>query len=466
MMKKTLLVSTIIAFCMTLCYAQMEIKIQITPAQYDSLTIESFHPDKKQIVSFTQPFGPEVTFKDKQSLQPGFYWIIGDTTKVGSFLISSNKNQKFTVILREDTVIYQGSIENTRNVEYISHIQGFRRQLAALDQEFASAQASMPQYMLRVLADSLTAKARRINKAQDDYQIAVSKENSGLLLSSIVELARSIPEMPQEYYQNRDLYQKYVVEHYFDHFPWNDPRIFKTPIGDDKIKDFCNIIYQLDRKDLDTFVVAALNAARINEQSLYLFYDKVEKILGSNISPYKVEHTYIKMLQNILTYPNLGENRQRRCSRELGIINKNLEGDLVPDFRIVMGNGDTTSLYDIQCDYMLLYLQHPTCPTCREVRGKMANYPALNSAIAKKNISVLTVYFEDDAEVWANYLKSPEANPNYLHGWNFDQTIEDNQLYDTRTIPYMFLLDKDKKVIRKDILYNEIEDYVKRLKLD
>jgi len=465
-MKESLLSFFLIIASVITSQAQMEIKLRIFPAQYDSLSIESFNPDKKQIVSFTQPYRDEVIFKDKQPLQPGFYWIIGDTTKVGSFLISDNKNQKFTVIISEDTVIYQNSVENTNNVKYISKIQSYGMQMRALDAEFQQAQASMPQYMLRVLADSLTAKAKRINKAQDEYQIAVSKENKGLLLGSIVELARTIPEMPQEYYQNRDLYQKFVVEHYFDHFPWNDPRIFLTPIGDDKIKDFCNIIYQIDRKDLDTFVVAALNAARVNEQSLYLFYDKVEKILGSNISPYKVEHTYIKMLQNILTYPYLDENRQRRCSRELKTINKNLEGDMVPDFRIVMGNGDTTSLYAIQSPYLLLYLQHPTCPTCREVRGKMANYPALNSAIAKKNLTVLTVYFEDDAQVWANYLKSPEANPSYLHGWNFDQTIEDNELYDTRTIPYMFLLDKDKKVIRKDLLYNEIEDYIKRLKLD
>lgn len=465
-MKKALLISILFCLGLTLCHAQMEIKVKITPQKYDSLKIESHIKDKDKKVSFTQPFGPEVTFKDKKSLSPGFYWIVGDTSKVGSFLISNDKNQKFTVTITEDTVIYQGSEENTRNVEYISHIHSFGRRLNALDQEFKQAQATMPQYMLKVVVDSLTVKAKRINKEQDEYQQSIAKQYEGTLFASIVQLSRSIPEIPQEYYQQRELYQQYVVEHYFDHFPWNDPRIFYTPIGEDRIKEFCNIIYQLDRKDLDTFVVAALNAARVNEQSLFLFYDKVEKILGSNISPYKVEHTYIRMLQNILTYPKLDENRERRYKRELKTINKNLEGDIVPNFRIVMANGDTTSLYDIQSEYMLLYLQHPTCPTCREVRGKMANYPALNSAIAKKNLVVLTVYFEDDNQVWQNYLKSPEANPNYLHGWNFDQTIEDNELYDTRTIPYMFLLDKDKKVIRKDLLYNEIEDYIKRLRLD
>ena len=465
-MKKTISILSVFLLSLITVHAQMEIKLQISPVQYDSLTIESFHKEKQQKTSFTQPFSKEVTFKDKQTLRPGFYWIIGDTTKIGSFLISNNKNQKFTVIINEDTVIYQGSEENTNNVRYISKIQSYGMQMRALDAEFQQAQSSMPQYMLRVLADSLTAKAKRINKEQDAYQLSVIEENKGSLLASIIQLARSLPEMPQEYYQNRDLYQKFVVEHFFDNFPWNDPRIFDTPIGEDKIKEYCNIIYQLDRKDLDTFVVAALNAARANEQSLYLFYDKVEKILGSNISPYKVEHTYIKMLQNILSYPKLDENRARRYNRELKTINKNLEGDLVPNFRIVMANGDTTSLYDIQSNFLLLYLQHPTCPTCREVRGKMANFPALNTAIAKGNLKVLTVYFEDDEQVWKNYLKSPEANPSYLHGWNFDQTIEDKELYDTRTIPFMFLLDKDKKVIRKDLLYNEIEDHVKKLGLN
>ena len=448
------------------CLAQMDIKVQLATTPFDSVKIESYNHDKKHKISYSQPYSNEVSFTNKQSLPAGFYWIIGDTSKVGSFLISNNKNQKFTVIINNDTVIYRGSEENTNNVKYISRIQSFGMQMRALDAEFQQAQNSMPQYMLRVLADSLTAKAKRINKEQDDYQLAVIKENQGLLLSSIVQLARSLPEMPQEYYQNRELYQQFVVEHFFDNFPWNDPRIFETPIADDKIKEFCNIIYQLDRKDLDTFVVANLNAARVNEQSLYLFYDKLEKILGSNVSPYKVEHTYIKMLQNMLTYPKLDENRTRRYSRELKTINKNLEGDLVPNFRIVMANGDTTSLYEIPCQYMLLYLQHPTCPTCREVRGKMANFPALNTAIAKGNLKVLTVYFEDDEQVWKNYLKSSEANPSYLHGWNFDQTIEDNELYDTRTIPFMFLLDKDKKVIRKDLLYNEIEDYIKKLGLN
>jgi cytochrome oxidase Cu insertion factor (SCO1/SenC/PrrC family) len=188
-------------------------------------------------------------------------------------------------------------------------------------------------------------------------------------------------------------------------------------------------------------------------------------VLGSNISPYKVEHTYIAMLKDALAYPKLDENRKRRYTRELGFVDKNHAGDTVPDFRLVLANGDTTTFYAIESEYTLLYLQHPTCPTCHQVRNRMKGFDKLNRAIESGKLKVVMVYFEDDPKVWDNYIHSSEANPKYLQGWNFDQTIDDKDLFDTRTIPYMFLLDKDKVVIKKDLLVNEIEPYIDYLKI-
>jgi len=96
----------------------------------------------------------------------------------------------------------------------------------------------------------------------------------------------------------------------------------------------------------------------------------------------------------------------------------------------------------------------------------MKNFPKLNQAIESGRLKVVMVYFEDDPKVWSNYVNSSEANPKYVQGWNFDQSIADKDLFDTRTIPFMFLLDKDKKVIKKDLLYNEIEPYIEYLRIN
>ncbi len=465
-MKRIAFQTILLLFALPPAFGQAEIKLQLKNLRCDSVSIQAYNGEKKGRVVQAKPYAPEMTFKSKARLESGLYWVMGDSTVLCEFLLSPHESQKFTINIDTGSVVFQNSDENTRNVEYVKRMGEYNRQFLAFDQEFKEAQHSMPQYMLKVFVDSLTAKARRLNAERTAWQQQTALENRNNLLGSVVQASIDVPEPPEEYYRNRDLYLQYYVQHFFDGFPWNDPNVFNTPVSGNKIKDFCNIIYQLDRPDLDTFVVATLDKAKSNEQSLYRLFDRLEKILGSITSPYKVEHTYIKMLQYMLAYPNLDENRTRRYERELKNINKNLAGDTVPDFRMVTATGDTLSLYDIQSEYMILYLQHPTCPTCREVRGRMARFSALNSAIDKGNLKVLTVYFEDDPKVWAQYVRSPEANARYMHGWNFDQTIEDKMLYDTRTIPYMFLLDKDKRVVKKDLLVNEIEDFIQRLGLE
>lgn len=446
-------------------FGQMEITVKIPDKKVDTVRIYGYQ-DGKQVEQYAKAYQPVLVFQDKQSLEPGIYWIMPDsTTLLDAFLISSPKNQKFTVTITDTANTYLNSKENTLYHDYMKGMEKFDQEMASLDLEFQQAQqGGMPQYMLRVLVDSLMAQASRIALAKIDFQLQEAEKAKGYLLSSVIRANTSAPNPPREAISTEEMYLAYVVEHFFDHFPWDDPRIFNTMIAENKFKQYCSTIYQLDRPSLDTFVTATLKAAMVNDESFNKLFDRLEKVLGSIVSPYKVEHTYIKMLQTALEYPKLEKARRVRYEKELERINRNLTGSIVPNFNLVMSNGDTTTLYDIQSEYMLLYLQHPTCPTCREVRGKMANFSALNQAIASGKLKVLTVYFEGDAEIWNNFIRSSEANPSYLHGWNYDLQIEEKGLYDTRTIPFMFLLDKDKRVIRKDLLWNEIEDYVRSLR--
>lgn len=449
----------------TAVMAQVSIQMEIKgDKSYDSIFVKS--PSKLQTKqSLRAAFSPSVTLQDKESLKPGMYEIFCDSTFMTVILIPSEKNQKFSLKIENENVTYSNSKENMGYINYANDMAVFSDQLDSLNVLFQDAQRSMPQYMLKVFVDSLSASARRINSEMREYQKQTAAKNAGTLLGSVIATSTYIEDPPQEVVSNRRLFQKYYLEHFFDNFAWNDPRIFNTPIVANKLKEYCNMIYQVDRPEYDSLVVDALNRAKVNQTSYEYLFDELEHVLGSNISPYKVEHTYIAMLKDALQYPKLDENRERRYKRELGFIDKNHAGDTIPNFKMVLANGDTTSMYDIQSEYTLLYLQHPTCPTCHQVRNRMKDFDKLNKAIASGKLKVVMVYFEDDPKVWSNYIKSREANPNYLQGWNYDQSIDDEDLFDTRTIPYMFLLDKDKVVIKKDLLVNEIEPYIEYLKI-
>ena len=445
--------------------AQVNIRIDFNNTKtFDSVYVKS--EAKLQTKKYlSAPFGSSVTLQDKESLKPGMYEILGDSAFLGVILIPSEKNQKFSLKIDGEKITFSNSKENTAYYDYLDKITTYTNELDSLNAEFQQAQKSMPQYMLKVFVDSLSASARRINDEMRDYQRRTAEANAGTLFGSVVATSTYLQDPPQEILNDRRAFQRYYIEHFFDNFAWDDPRIFNTPVVEQKLKEYCNLIYQLDNPEYDTLVVAALNKAKVNPSSYENLFDALQYVLGRIISPYKVEHTYIAMLKDALTYPKLSEDRKRHHTRELGFINKNLVGDTIPNFVMVLANGDTTTMYDIQSEYTILYLQHPTCPTCHQVRNIMATFTKLNQAIESGRLKVVMVYFEDDPQVWSNYVNSREANPKYVQGWNFDQAIDDNDLFDTRTIPFMFLLDKDKKVIKKDLLYNEIEPYIEYLRI-
>lgn len=464
MMMRRTLITTMLMFTMA-CMAQVSIHIDIKGDKtFDSVFVRS--EAKLQTKKYlSAPYSSSVTLQDKESLKPGMYEILGDSTYLAVIFIPSEKSQKFSLTIDGENVTFANSKENTAYYDYLRGMIGYNKRLDSLNEEFQRAQRTLPQYMLKVFVDSLSANARRINDEMRTYQRKTAAANKGTLMGSVVATATYLNDPPQEVVSDRHLFQSYYIEHFFDNFAWNDPRIFNTIVVEQKLKEICNMIYQYDNPEYDTFVVAALNQAKVNQTSYEYLFDALEHVLGSNISPYKVEHTYIAMLKDALAYPKLDENRKRRYTRELGFIDKNHAGDTVPDFRLVLANGDTTTFYAIESEYTLLYLQHPTCPTCHQVRNRMKGFDKLNRAIESGKLKVVMVYFEDDPKVWDNYIHSSEANPKYLQGWNFDQTIDDKDLFDTRTIPYMFLLDKDKVVIKKDLLVNEIEPYIDYLKI-
>lgn len=446
--------------------AQVNINITMKMDQkFDSVFVKSEAKLQTKKV-LRAPYGATVVLQDKESMKPGMYEILGDSTFLGVIFISNEKKQNFTLTIDNEKVTYVNSKENTGYYNYLQGIAEYNKQLDSLNGVFQEAQQNgLPQYMLKVLVDSLSASARHINKEMRDYQRRTAAANANTLLGSVIATLTYLPDPPQEVLNNRNQFHKYYIEHFFDNFAWNDPRIFNTVVVAQKMKEICNLIYQLDNPEFDTLLVAALNKAKVNQTSYEYLFDELEHVLGSNISPYKVEHTYIAILKDALQYPKLDENRKRRYTRELGYIDKNHAGDTIPNFALVLANGDTTTMYDIESEYTLLYLQHPTCPTCHQVRNRMKDFAKLNKAIESGKLKVVMVYFEDDPKVWSNYINSREANPKYVQGWNFDQSIDDKDLFDTRTIPYMFLLDKDKKVIKKDLLVNEIEPYMEYLRI-
>lgn len=408
---------------------------------------------------------PTVVFKGKEMLTPGMYQITGDSVTLAEIIISSSeKIDRLSISVSGEDIVFENNPENAAYVAYIKEMYQYRKIMGEYEKEFQDLQkSSMPDYMKQNMADNIMGKAQATELAHKTYQEDLIKTHEGNLLASIVKAGLEIPPPPQNFYQNRMLLYSYFAEHTFDSYPFEDERLLYTQMTSDKIKEYAGLLYEFENEDGAPYLKMLLKKMRISPKTYYLFFDQLEKVLGSIYSPYRSEDLYIIMLQDALTLPELEEARKVRYTRELSLININLRGSQLPDFEIMLANDSITSLHKIQCNYMIIYFQNPDCPTCISVREAMSKMPTLIQAVNNGKVKVLTVYFEDNEKLWRKYLKEA-ANPSYLNGWNYTHNLEQDNLFDLRTIPYLFLVDKDKRVIKKDLLINEIEYYIRNLK--
>jgi len=456
----------ILCFCLlfSVSYAQSgyQIRIKTKDIQADTLFIKTYNlKDKKFINKLSLKFENDLTFKDKTPLESGVYIIAADSVILSEFLISDAKNQKFTLSFSDDVTV-EGNQENSANRAYMKQMMEFDHQLGILETEFKQVQQlGMPNSMMQSYVDTFNIKLNHIFDAKRAYQEKVVRENKGFLLASIIQSSMETPPPPQEYYRNRVLFHSYMAEHLFDTFPWEDDRLLQTPVLYNKFKTFAQYILPLHSEVTIPIVLKVLNESKKNRNLYFAFFNYLEHEFGSVKSPYRDEPLYIAMLQDILNTPDIDDARRLRYEYELNLITKNLPGEQAIDFNILLDNGDTTHLYAIEAEYLLLYFQNPDCPTCSEFREKMKNMEVLYYAIASGKLKILTIYFEQNETLWRNFLKN-KAFANWKHGWNYDLQISEKHLYDVRMIPTIMILDKNKKVIKKDIFPNELEEWIKR----
>ncbi len=437
-----------------------KITVKVEEKQYDSLSIQSFSYEKQYEPLMILPFSSEVVFKGKEYLDPGFYLLKGDQDALTFFMISDDKNQVFKIIIRGEEVVFEGNKENAANQEYIVKMGAIDRQSKQLEQESRKLMQrnDFTQTQKQAIVDSIVTQFELLNTQRSVIQQEVLHIHQGTLLASMVQASIEMKNPPRDYFSNPKMMESYYIEHFFEHFPWNDFRILKTPVAYNKLLHFANFLARMSPEMANEFVDKTLTEIQPYPDSYHFVFDFLEKMFGVQASNSFMEMLYINMLKNALHYPELEEARKLRYTVELKRLDKNHPGMNAPDFKILLSTGDTTSLYDIQSDYLLLILQNPDCPTCKELRKKLEEIEPLNQAIADQKIEILTLYFEQNETLWRNYPVN--ANPDWIHGWNYDLKIENDELYDTYIIPFMFLLDKDKKIIKKDIFWTEIENWL------
>ena len=191
-----------------------------------------------------------------------------------------------------------------------------------------------------------------------------------------------------------------------------------------------------------------------------------EKYFYNPNSPYLNEEVYIPALEAILGLESLDQTAKLTYKWQLDIASLNRIGTKANDFEFTSlnagNNGNNAnngnnggqqrkgSLYKIKADFLLLYFNNPDCNSCRGQMEILLSSPQIVQMIESGQMKVLSMYVDEDVELWKKHRVDAPQNPNWIYARDHKLILRDNELYGIRAIPSMYLLNGNKEVILKD----------------
>lgn len=184
-----------------------------------------------------------------------------------------------------------------------------------------------------------------------------------------------------------------------------------------------------------------------------------EEYLYQVNSPIYNEGLYMQVMQVADSMSILSEADRIRYHDRHAMYLKNQVGSIAADFAFTTPTGADHTLHKVEGAMTLIVFYNPGCDVCRGVMQHIDNSRILQEATSN-GLRVVCISLSNDMEEWRAYLD--EIPTGAMVGMDKNETIVRQSLYDIKAFPTLYLLDRDKRVIAKDPMIQQVEQIIQQ----
>lgn len=435
-----------------------EITVKLDQYEHDILKLGYHYGDKQYVRDSTKidPKKGTFTFRADTMLDPGVYLIImAPDNQYFQILIDKNE-QKFSIQAEanspETSIKFKNSPQNTLFYEYMAKLSNFRKELDQIRSQFPEGDTS------QLLKD----KTLEINRKVKAYQKSIYDANPDKLISVLISFNFETEDFPEFSGTEEEIgLQKfyYVRDRFFDYIPRNDPRIIRTPLLYQKVDYYVNKMYPLMPDSIVIAVDRVLDLFKENEMTWRFFlsyflntYHKSKYVGMDLIYVHLVENYYAKGLA-----PWVSEENLEKIIKQAKDWKPLLLGKTAPNIVMQREDGSQISLYDIKTDYTVLMFWAPDCGHCKK---SMPDVVKFAEKYQGKSVTVFAVCSKlgDTKECW-DMVKEKKME-NLLNVTDPYYRSRFKEKYDVSTTPKIYILDKEKTIISKNIGPQQLDEVI------
>ena len=253
----------------------------------------------------------------------------------------------------------------------------------------------------------------------------------------------------------------FVCEHFWDNFDFADTAYIHLPdITEQAIVNFMDLMPRVPKELSEKAMVILYQKAAPYSPMLWHFWETMSRYWKDANSPVRNEEMFIRLCKSVESVPQVEEVLKQRASFARRLAEKNRVGQSAIDFTYTLASGKQGRMYGLKADYTLLFFYNPDCHTCMEIKNAMKQSSRLKEWVSSGKMKVLTLYPDEDVALWRGHLN--ELSNEWVNGYDKGQVLTHELLYDLSAIPSFYLLDKDKKVLLKDVDWNQVMQFFEK----
>lgn len=447
--------------------------------------------------------GSSMYYADTTEMKNGTFSFDGSKQKPGIFTFSIKGARYFDFIYNNEEIhiesdtkdLYKSmnikkSQENQVYYDYLKYINDKRGEATALNEKYQS------------LGEDQQDEKDKITKQQEEmsaevlaYQHKLIETYPKLFVTKIVRMAIEvdIPEAPKgedgKPLENYAYY--YRLKHFFDNIDLEDDRLANTPMLQSKLEYFFSKNHMVQNPDtIIKYVTPLIDEMEAGSALYKLFVFRTtlhfqrSKVMGMDKGyHYMILNYWCPQDENgnykAYWYPankmeEACESAAKKAVTDLGSVPPNV---------ILRDTSDTKwrGFYDIDAEYTILYFWDPDCGHCKKETPKLAKL--YNEKLKDRNVEVFAIgkATGEDFEKWKAFIIKhnmtfinvgltqtlfEEATENpyaFVPRYTTPQSLNYQEAYDIYSTPQIFVLDKDKKIVAKQLSIAQLEMFIDQM---
>ena len=444
------------------------INITLTPLKNCKVYLGSYFGKGKALVdSAVLNEKSQGVFKGPNRLTGGIYFVVSPQLTI-QFDLLMDAQQQFSIVADtslKDKAVITGSADNDLYKSYATYTGTKGMRIAQLENEYKSAKTK---------EDSTKAREEIIKTDKDlqDYRDNIMNKQPNSLLAILLGAMKrpTAPAIPIVKGKADSLYPfRFVKDHYWDEVAFNDDRLLRTPFFEPKIDDYFKNMVSPEPDSVINEVKYILLSARTGKEIypylLTKFTNKymTPEFMGQDkVFVYLFENFYAKgdtMLLNSASRKTITERAYSLMANQIG--------QPAPLLDLTDTLGKTTSLYDVKAPFTVVAFWDPNCGHCKE------EIPRLDSLYKAKWKSYgVVVYsvniYEAEIPAWKKFIHEKNLS-GWIHAYETKEAKAATekagkpnfrQLFDIYKTPTVYLLDKDKHIIAKQLSLEQFDDLI------